>query len=209
MTSILSTSGFSTTDYTNWPTFSQAMLVLLMFVGGCSGSTAGSIKCGRILLLRCAAPAVPAPPFPSPVGPGGPADGKLIEEPALRSVFFLRSLLFPPAGNRLFGGQPGRVFHDHHLHRHLRCLEQCRPCLDGVGPVSNFAALSSCSKNGPLPVYVGGTIGDLPHSPATATFHLETRLTVSPPGICSMNYKLMLRTLGRTCSWRPCACCCP
>ena len=27
---------------------------------------------------------------------------------------------------------------------------------------------------------------------------METRLTVSPPGICSMNYKLMLRTLGRT-----------
>ena len=51
VTSVISTSGFSTTDYNLWPPFAQTILVLLMFVGGCSGSTAGSIKCGRILLL--------------------------------------------------------------------------------------------------------------------------------------------------------------
>ena len=40
VTSVISTSGFSTTDYNLWPTFSQTLLLLLMFVGGCSGSSA-------------------------------------------------------------------------------------------------------------------------------------------------------------------------
>lgn len=49
--SIVTTTGYATTDFNLWPYMSQAILVLLMFVGGCSGSTSGSIKVGRILIL--------------------------------------------------------------------------------------------------------------------------------------------------------------
>ncbi len=49
--SIMTTTGYATADYTRWPYFSQAILFLLMFVGGCSGSTGGSIKVIRILIL--------------------------------------------------------------------------------------------------------------------------------------------------------------
>ncbi len=49
--SIGTTTGFSSKDFTNWPVFSQVVLLLLMFIGGSAGSTSGSIKCIRILLL--------------------------------------------------------------------------------------------------------------------------------------------------------------
>ena len=51
VTSIISTGGFSTADFIRWPTTTMAVLFLLMLLGGCTGSTAGGIKCVRILLL--------------------------------------------------------------------------------------------------------------------------------------------------------------
>ena len=48
---ILSTTGFGTVDFTDWPTWCQAILVLLMFCGGCAGSTGGGIKLSRLLIL--------------------------------------------------------------------------------------------------------------------------------------------------------------
>jgi len=50
-TSIMTTTGFGTADYELWPVFSQYLLVLLMFIGGCAGSTGGGIKVARVLLL--------------------------------------------------------------------------------------------------------------------------------------------------------------
>lgn len=49
--SIISTTGYSTVNYTEWPFFSQILLILLMCVGGCAGSTGGGLKVMRILLL--------------------------------------------------------------------------------------------------------------------------------------------------------------
>lgn len=49
--SILTTTGFVTADYLTWPALSQAVLFVLMFIGGCSGSTGGGIKVGRIVTL--------------------------------------------------------------------------------------------------------------------------------------------------------------
>ena len=49
--SIMTTTGFVTDNYANWPGLSRFILILLMFVGGSAGSTGGSIKCLRILLI--------------------------------------------------------------------------------------------------------------------------------------------------------------
>lgn len=46
--SIMSTTGFSTANYNLWPEFSQAILIFLMFIGGCAGSTSGGVKVIRI-----------------------------------------------------------------------------------------------------------------------------------------------------------------
>lgn len=47
VSSIISTTGFASTDYTKWGTFADVMFFLMLFVGGCTGSTAGSIKIFR------------------------------------------------------------------------------------------------------------------------------------------------------------------
>jgi trk system potassium uptake protein TrkH len=54
--SIQTTTGYTTTDFEKWPVFSQYLLLALMFIGGCAGSTGGSIKCVRIYILikQCA-----------------------------------------------------------------------------------------------------------------------------------------------------------
>ena len=49
--SVITTTGFSTADFDAWPSFSQTVLVLLMFVGACAGSTGGGIKVSRILIV--------------------------------------------------------------------------------------------------------------------------------------------------------------
>jgi trk/ktr system potassium uptake protein len=49
--SILTTTGFGTEDFTNWSEFSKGLLLLLMFIGACAGSTGGGIKVIRILLF--------------------------------------------------------------------------------------------------------------------------------------------------------------
>ncbi|MBU1004129.1 MAG: TrkH family potassium uptake protein [Proteobacteria bacterium] len=49
--SIMTTTGFATADYELWTPLPQALLLLLMFLGGCAGSTGGGIKCMRIMLL--------------------------------------------------------------------------------------------------------------------------------------------------------------
>ena len=53
--SIITTTGFSSTDFNQWPALSKTVLVLLMFVGACAGSTGGGIKVSRILILCKAA----------------------------------------------------------------------------------------------------------------------------------------------------------
>lgn len=51
VSSIITTTGFATADFDLWPSFSRAILLGLMIVGACAGSTGGGFKCGRTLLL--------------------------------------------------------------------------------------------------------------------------------------------------------------
>ena len=49
--SIISTSGFATTDFNLWPTLSKIVLLIIMVFGGCAGSTAGGMKMSRVVIL--------------------------------------------------------------------------------------------------------------------------------------------------------------
>lgn len=49
--SIMTTTGYATVDFDRWSYFLRTLIVALMFIGGCAGSTGGSIKVGRILIL--------------------------------------------------------------------------------------------------------------------------------------------------------------
>lgn len=49
--SIITTTGYSTADFNVWPEFSKFILVILMFVGACAGSTGGGIKVSRVVIM--------------------------------------------------------------------------------------------------------------------------------------------------------------
>lgn len=49
--SVVSTTGFSTLDFNLWPTFSKTILVIIMFMGACAGSTGGGMKVSRFVIL--------------------------------------------------------------------------------------------------------------------------------------------------------------
>ncbi len=49
--SIMSTTGFSVVDFNQWPEISRTLLVILMFIGSCAGSTCGGIKISRVIIL--------------------------------------------------------------------------------------------------------------------------------------------------------------
>ena len=51
VSSIITTTGFASTDFDQWPQASKTMLVLLMFIGACAGSTGGGIKVSRLVIL--------------------------------------------------------------------------------------------------------------------------------------------------------------
>jgi trk system potassium uptake protein TrkH len=51
VSSIITTTGYATVDFNYWPTFSKVILVILMFIGACAGSTGGGIKVSRIVIL--------------------------------------------------------------------------------------------------------------------------------------------------------------
>lgn len=51
VTSIITSTGFSTVDFNLWPEFSKTILVILMFIGACAGSTGGGIKVSRFIIL--------------------------------------------------------------------------------------------------------------------------------------------------------------
>ena len=51
VTSIMSTAGFTTASFNTWPNFSQLLILLLMFIGACAGSTAGGFKISRMIII--------------------------------------------------------------------------------------------------------------------------------------------------------------
>ena len=48
---IITTTGYATQDFGLWPSFSQTILITLMFIGSCAGSTAGGLKVGRLVIM--------------------------------------------------------------------------------------------------------------------------------------------------------------
>lgn len=51
VSSVITTTGYATTDFNQWPTFSKSILVFIMFIGACAGSTGGGMKVSRIVML--------------------------------------------------------------------------------------------------------------------------------------------------------------
>lgn len=144
--SIISTSGFSSVDFDLWPEFSRMLLVLLMLIGACAGSTGGGIKCSRILLLlRCARREVGTLIHPRSVAVVR-LDGAPVSERALRSTHcYFVIYLFTIFLSALVVGLDDFSFGST-LTAVITCISNVGPGLEAVGPMGNFSGFSNLSK---------------------------------------------------------------
>lgn len=144
--SIISTSGFASTDFNLWPEFSRMLLVILMFIGACAGSTGGGMKCSRVLVLtRAARREVRAIIHPRAVSVVR-LDGAPLPEDTIRTTqcYFIL-FLFIVAGASLIVGLDNFSFGTT-LTAVITCITNVGPGLETVGPMGNFAAFSPLSK---------------------------------------------------------------
>jgi trk system potassium uptake protein TrkH len=144
--SVVSTTGFSTADFAQWSTLAQTILVMLMFLGGCAGSTAGGIKCSRVLLMaRCAQRGMKRLSHPRLVKTVK-LDGKVVEEEVLQTVSVFLVLYFATLGFTALVVSLDGFSVTTTFTAALACLSNIGPGLEDVGPMGNFAAFSSLSK---------------------------------------------------------------
>jgi trk system potassium uptake protein TrkH len=146
VTSILTTTGFVTEDYAAWFPLCQLTLLLMMFVGGCTGSTAGGIKVARVLFLGRVVDrefrrmAEPQGVFTIRLG------GETTPEPAVNGllnlvylswlVIFFAWLLLTALGVDLLTA----------LSAVVACVFNVGPGLGGVGPMNTYLLLPDAAK---------------------------------------------------------------
>ena len=146
VSSVITTTGYATVDFNAWPTFSKTILVVLMFVGACAGSTGGGIKVARIVILTktslCDMRKMLHPNAVATVR----LEGKPLGDRNIRSVhLFLTVYLLVFTGSCLLLSLE---------HMDLvttftavaSCMNNIGPGLELVGPMGNFSAFSSWSK---------------------------------------------------------------
>jgi trk system potassium uptake protein len=143
--SILTTTGFATADFDQWPTLSRLLLLSVMAVGGCAGSTAGGIKVGRaILFARTIGQEIVRAFRPNQVF-ALRLNGQVVDESVKLQTVFLVAL----AGVTVALGtlcvallEPGLNM-ESCLSATIASVFNIGPGLGAVGPTQNFAQLGS------------------------------------------------------------------
>jgi len=144
--SIMTTTGFATVNFDLWPELSRYILIILMFVGACAGSTGGGIKISRIIILfKSLKIEIEKMMHPNSVKVVK-LNKKTITEPTIRgvNVFMIAytaivafSILIISMDNFSFETTVTSV---------ITCINNIGPGLDMVGPLGNFSEFSDVSK---------------------------------------------------------------
>lgn len=144
--SIITTTGFATADYNLWPELSKCVLLTLMIIGACAGSTGGGIKISRFLiLLKSIKKEMKRMMHPKSVNIVK-VNGKKIGSETMQAVYvyfisyiliIIGSILIVSINNFDFATTFSSV---------LTTINNIGPGIAAVGPVENFAAFSPLSK---------------------------------------------------------------
>ena len=144
--SVITTTGFITADYQQWPLFSKTIIVSLMFVGAMAGSTGGGIKVSRIMMyIKKSLSELKKLVHPHSVSMVK-FEGQVVHEKTLTQIHtylilyamvFVTSLLIISLQNIDFASAFSAV---------TTCINNVGPGLNVVGPVENFSSLTSLSK---------------------------------------------------------------
>lgn len=144
--SIMTTTGFATTDFNLWPAFSKAIILALMIMGACAGSTGGGFKCVRVLLLfKNLKRSIKKLLHPQSVETVR-MDGEPVRESIVENTgTYLIAYVFIAVASFLIISLDGFSV-ETNLSAMLSCLNNIGPGFDVVGPMGNFAGYSVISK---------------------------------------------------------------
>ena len=144
--SIITTTGFSTVDFHVWPAVPRAILVLLMFIGACAGSTGGGIKVSRIVLLFRTMTREIGQIIHPPMVKKLKFEGRVVGQEVLRSVnAFMVAYVLIFAVSTLFVCLDGFDLVTSFT-AVAATLNTIGPGLEMVGPIGNFSCFSDLSK---------------------------------------------------------------
>lgn len=143
---IITTTGYSTTDFNLWPSFSKLILIILMFFGASAGSTGGGMKCIRIvMLLKVARREVAKIIHPRAIHTVK-SGGRVVDEQTLSETsayFFIYFLIFTVS--ILFISLDGKDLATT-VTSVIAAISNIGPGLEAVGPMGNFSDFSGLSK---------------------------------------------------------------
>ena len=143
---LMTTTGYATADFDLWPAFSKSILLMVMFMGGCAGSTAGGMKIARIVILAKSLKRELRRILHTREVRPLTLDGARVEERTITSVsvfFFAYILILILAA--LVVSLDG-VNMQSSLSASLTMISNVGPGFASVGPMCNFAFLSPLSK---------------------------------------------------------------
>lgn len=150
--SIISTSGFSTADFDVWPALTKSLLIFLMFVGSCAGSTAGGVKVSRIIIIfKNTVREIRHMLHPRSVNTVR-MDGEPVSEETVKSAVNYLALYIAVLVTSVllvsfnkFSFDNGFSF-ETNFSGVMACLNNIGPGFDAVGPARNYADYSMFSK---------------------------------------------------------------
>ncbi len=144
--SVVTTTGYSTADFNAWPELSKTILLLLMFLGSCAGSTAGGFKISRlILLVKTVKREIKVLVHPRAVDVVR-FEGKKVEEPVLKSLSaYLAIYLVCFMGIFILLSFDGYDILTN-FSAASACFNNIGPGLGAVGPAASFSGFSVFSK---------------------------------------------------------------
>lgn len=162
--SLVTTAGFTTTDYSVWPVLAVTVLVVLMFIGGMAGSTAGGMKMSRIIIaLKGGYVNVRKLINPRYV-PKAKFEEKSLEEKTINDVFAFITLYFfillgvvfllsfdPVNGQVVTVASDAGAYEVKHgffsnFSATLACISNVGPAFEAVGPYASYAGYGAFSK---------------------------------------------------------------
>ena len=144
--SVITSTGFASADFATWDDRSRALLLSLMFMGGCAGSAAGGLKIVRVLLIaRYALQELRRTLHPRAVLPVK-LSGRVVPEPVMRSVlvFFLYYLLAFVFCAAIVTAAEGDITIG--VTGAIGALANGGPGFGAIGPMGSYAGLTAVSK---------------------------------------------------------------
>lgn len=143
---VMTTTGFATMDFNAWPIFSQVLLVLLMFVGACAGSTGGGMKVSRfIIYIKSALKEMATLLHPNSVKKIK-MDGKIIDHETIRSanIYLIIYVMLMAVSIIIVSLDQFDLVTT--VTSVIATFNNIGPGLGAVGPAGNFHSLSILSK---------------------------------------------------------------